>query len=183
MINGRMKPLERSNVAHWLPCDDCTYTSLSNVNLYIPMTNFIRKPFFMFNITELFMTSCALWFLTQETIWRFSNWDQSICTFHGEKPQRLTWCWAKATGRAGATYIHVIVYVKVIALCWFSTKIPMWNCFYGNNSKRLVFQLAFRKGGNQWIVNWAGGGSTLYASWDCHDYCCPGRIMCSKWRG
>ena len=115
----------------------------------------------MFNITELFMASCALWFLTQETIWLFSIWNQSIASFQGEKPQRLTWCWAKATRKAGVKYMHVIVYVKVIALWWFSTKISMWNCFYGNNSERLVFQLAFRKGRNQWIASRVGERKAL----------------------
>lgn len=78
----------------------------------------------MFNITELFMASCALWFLAQETIWLFSMEDQIIASFHGEKPQGLTWCWIKTTRIAQVIYIHVIAYVKVIPLCWFSTQIP-----------------------------------------------------------
>ena len=99
--------------------------------------HFIKLPFLNVQCSQAFYGLLSIMVLNPR--------DQSTASFHGEKPTGNDMCWAKVIRKAGAMCVHVIVYVKVLSVCWFSTKIPMWSCFYGNNSEELVFQLAFTK--------------------------------------
>ena len=142
-----MMALESTNTACCLECDYCTPTSLSNGELDIP-TVYISSSchfFFLCSVLLRFWWPPKHYGFNPERPSDSNIWDWSAASFHGEKPTGTGMLWAKAIRKAGAMYIHAIVYVTVISVCWFRTKIPIWNCFYGNNSEGLVFQLVFTK--------------------------------------